>query len=148
MVRRRTTLSQVVHNPSKKQVLLFVPNLVGYARLALVGAAACIGAETQSAALCSYWLFLGNFVLDGLDGVLARRLCQVSAFGAFLDVAVDCFSRAVVWVWAVGPAATVPVTLELLTFVCTHKGGGAAWRTGCFRDAPAWVRAVMADGEA
>ena len=26
------------------------------------------------------------------------------------------------------------------------QGGGAAWRTGCFRDAPAWVQAVMADG--
>ena len=46
---------------------------------------------------------------------------QASAFGAFLDVAVDCLSRAVVWTWAVGPAAAVPVTLELLTFVCTHK---------------------------
>jgi len=42
-------------------------------------------------------------------------------FGAFLDVAVDCFSRTCVWVWAVGPAAAVPITLELLTFVCTHK---------------------------
>lgn len=27
-----------------------------------------------------------------------------------------------------------------------RQAGGAAWRTGCFMDAPTWVRAVMADG--
>lgn len=26
------------------------------------------------------------------------------------------------------------------------QGGGAAWRTGCFKDAPAWVQSVMANG--
>jgi len=58
-------------------VLLFAPNLVGYARLALLGVAACVGAQTQRAALVTYWVLLLSFALDGLDGVLARRLCQV-----------------------------------------------------------------------
>lgn len=60
-----------------RQVLLFAPNLVGYARLALLGVAACVGAQTQRAALVTYWVLLLSFALDGLDGVLARRLCQV-----------------------------------------------------------------------
>ena len=58
------------------QVVLFAPNLVGYGRLVLLGAAACTGAQTRHAALCTYWLFLSNFILDGVDGLLARRLCQ------------------------------------------------------------------------
>ncbi len=29
--------------------------------------------------------------------------------------------------------------------VCYLQGGGAAWKTGCFREAPRWVQAVMAN---
>ena len=36
-------------------------------------------------------------LLDGLDGALARRLGQASAYGAFLDVAVDNISRSALW---------------------------------------------------
>ena len=47
---------------------------------------------------------------------------QTSAFGAFLDVAIDCCSRAVLYAWALeGPCAALPIALELLTFVATHK---------------------------
>ena len=59
--------------------------------------------------------------ISGLGQIVCAASAQATAFGAFLDVAVDCFSRAVVWACAVGPWAALPITLELLTFVCTHK---------------------------
>ncbi|BDA42642.1 hypothetical protein COCOBI_03-5350 [Coccomyxa sp. Obi] len=74
-------------------------------------------------------------------------LNQTSAFGAWLDVAIDNTSRGVLYAWTLpGPAAAFPIALEFLTFVATHKGGGAAWKTGCFSQAPAWVKAVMDNG--
>ncbi|KAK9909620.1 hypothetical protein WJX75_005194 [Coccomyxa subellipsoidea] len=79
--------------------------------------------------------------------LLNRALEQTSAFGAWLDVAVDNISRAVLYAWTLpGPAAAFPIALEFLTFVSTHKGGGAAWKTGYFCEAPPWVKAVMRNG--
>ena len=135
-------------------MLLYAPQCVGYARIALLGAALLSGAAQPHLTVS---LFLANFILDGLDGYLARTLQQVrsadarqpqdlpillivcmqylsehaytmmhamqtSAFGAFLDVAIDCCSRGVLYVWALeGPLAALPITAELLTFVATHK---------------------------
>ena len=53
----------------------------GYARLLLVVIAHCLTASHPSAALV---LFVAFAVLDGLDGYLARRLGQTSAFGAWV----------------------------------------------------------------
>lgn len=55
-------------------VALFVPNLIGYLRLVLLAAAFCTGV---SAPQLTYCLFLVNLLLDGLDGIVARRLNQV-----------------------------------------------------------------------
>lgn len=47
---------------------------------------------------------------------------QMSSFGAWLDVAIDNISRAVLYAWTLpGPAAAFPIALEFLTFVATHK---------------------------
>ena len=47
---------------------------------------------------------------------------QTSAFGAFLDVAVDCISRGTLYAWAInGPASALLIALEFLTFCATHK---------------------------
>ncbi|CAI5989760.1 unnamed protein product [Closterium sp. NIES-65] len=53
--------------------------------------------------LCAL-LYLLNMALDGVDGVVARRLRQVSAFGAILDVAVDNALRTAMWAAAVNSA--------------------------------------------
>lgn len=55
------------------QVLLYVPNLIGYIRLLLLASAIWVG---TSRAGVTYWLFAVNMLLDGIDGVLARRLQQ------------------------------------------------------------------------
>lgn len=60
------------------QVALFVPNLIGYFRLLLLGTTFFTG--TKSCQL-TYWLFVTTLLLDGLDGIVARRLkqaCRVS----------------------------------------------------------------------
>ncbi|DBA85054.1 hypothetical protein WJX79_010359 [Trebouxia sp. C0005] len=126
------------------QVALFVPNLIGYLRLVLLAAAVCTGV---SAPQLTYCLFLVNLLLDGLDGIAARRLNQCSSFGAFLDVFVDNLTRGTLWVWSTpAPFGILPVILETTVFTCTHRGGGAAWKTGCFSQAPRWVQSIMADG--
>lgn len=63
----------ILHVMSLRQVLLFVPNLVGYCRLGLLGASLLAG--TARPAL-TVFLFLVNFALDGVDGMLARALQQ------------------------------------------------------------------------
>jgi hypothetical protein len=160
-------------------VLLYAPQLVGYARIALLGTALLSGAARPH---LTAGLFVANFVLDGLDGYLARRLKQVrehplillvhacmslacsgsgtcdrdaamgpgrmqcrisagvlriqaSAFGAFLDVTIDCCSRGALYAWALaGPGAAFPIALEFLTFVATHKV--------TLRLLPCWVHAA------
>ena len=163
MLRHQVVL-QLNSRDTGGQVLLYAPQLVGYARIALLGTALLSGAARPH---LTAGLFVVNFVLDGLDGYLARRLNQVrqhysaraclhpacssgpsacdrmaalgtpamqtrmsagvlhmqaSAFGAFLDVTIDCCSRGVLYTWALaGPGAAFPIALEFLTFVATHK---------------------------
>ncbi|KAL4422445.1 hypothetical protein ABPG75_008642 [Micractinium tetrahymenae] len=132
------------------KVLLLPPNLVSHARLALALAAAASSARGPCVlALC---LATACIALDPLDGWLARRLGQQTAFGALYDVAIDNLVRALLWAGAAAGAASgiggggggggapfwaawaaVPAVLEGLTLACTHAVGGAAWKTGCFR---------------
>ncbi|KAG2494852.1 hypothetical protein HYH03_007092 [Edaphochlamys debaryana] len=109
---------------------------------------ACVGAAlARSQPRTALLLFLANFVLDGVDGALARRLGQTSSFGAFLDVAVDVASRGLLWVMALGAPGLAPVLLEALTFVATHAASGPAWKDrAAFAGAPRWAQAVMANG--
>jgi hypothetical protein len=126
------------------QVLLLPPNAVCLLRLLLAFAAAA-AAAAPSAAPLAFWLFAASLALDALDGWLARQLQQETAFGAFLDVAVDNCTRALLWCAAAAGCgcgiasawAALPIALEGVTFACTHAGGGAAWKTGCYR----WVAA-------
>ncbi|KAG2444197.1 hypothetical protein HYH02_009135 [Chlamydomonas schloesseri] len=130
--------------PSISAVLLNVPNTVTYSRIILLLWAAVVAASRPRLAL-TLWLL--NFVLDGVDGALARRLGQTSAFGAFLDVAVDIASRGLLWVgWAAavaaadaaavtaaGATAAVGTPVAGATAPATAlaaAGGGAAGATG------------------
>ncbi|XP_078661350.1 uncharacterized protein LOC144905519 [Branchiostoma floridae x Branchiostoma belcheri] len=119
------------------QVLWYVPNVIGYIRLALL-LAAWLTFDIPMLFLPFYTI---SIILDGIDGWAARKLNQVSAFGAWLDVAVDCVGRSLLWCclyqWGFFLAC-----LEWLVFVCTHNMG-PAWRS---TTAPWWVEAVMAKG--
>lgn len=72
-----------------EDVLIYVPNLIGYSRIACA-----IGALFLMIAAKDYWilaiiLYLANFVGDLFDGLVARRLGQTSTFGGLLDMVTD-----------------------------------------------------------
>ena len=58
-----------------QDVLLYVPNIVGYVRLALLALAIVIGRQQQY--YVAFYLLILNFALDAVDGILARALNQV-----------------------------------------------------------------------
>ena len=69
-----------------------VPNLVTLSRIILIPLLIGIyympfSEETQNIAATTVFIFAG--ITDWLDGYLARRLNQMSAFGAFLDPVAD-----------------------------------------------------------
>ncbi|KAJ3118886.1 hypothetical protein HK100_000520 [Physocladia obscura] len=67
-------------------VYLFIPNLIGYARLATCAWACWLMATQPVAAVALYSL---SCLLDALDGYAARALDQSSRFGAVLDMVLD-----------------------------------------------------------
>ena len=82
-------------------VFLFVPNLVGYARVVLAAAGIyCMGIERlwmHGAAL-----YFVAFACDALDGIAARHFDQCSTFGAVLDMVTDRCSTAALFVTLAG----------------------------------------------
>ncbi|XP_049848729.1 uncharacterized protein LOC126316677 [Schistocerca gregaria] len=72
-------------------VYLFIPNIIGYIRILLVGSA-FLSANAHP------WRFLTLYglgqLLDSIDGYAARSLGQVSKFGAMLDMVIDRVSTA------------------------------------------------------
>ncbi len=70
------THKNLAHRECKSQdVLLYIPNIVGYVRLALLVLAIGIGREQQY--YIAFYLLVINFALDAVDGILARALHQV-----------------------------------------------------------------------
>ncbi|KAF0303828.1 CDP-diacylglycerol--inositol 3-phosphatidyltransferase [Amphibalanus amphitrite] len=67
-------------------VYLFVPNLIGYARVVLALLSLWFMAERHAAAAACYVI---SGLLDALDGHAARLLNQSSQFGAMLDQLTD-----------------------------------------------------------
>ncbi|KAA0157497.1 hypothetical protein FNF29_00073 [Cafeteria roenbergensis] len=68
-------------------VVLFIPNLIGYARIAL--GVAAFGFVDNPLVFCA--LYFTSQGLDALDGVCARACGQTSRFGAVLDMVTDRF---------------------------------------------------------
>jgi cardiolipin synthase (CMP-forming) len=76
-------------------MLFNVPNLITYSRIVLIPLIvglfylpdAWLSYENKNIVACSIFVFAA--VTDWLDGYLARRLNQMSAFGAFLDPVAD-----------------------------------------------------------
>ncbi|CAN0393839.1 unnamed protein product [Lampetra fluviatilis] len=83
--------------------------------------------------------------MDGIDGWLARRLHQTSAYGAWLDVAIDNLGRGLLWSHLCQGWGYLLSALEWTVFVCNHRSLGADWKEK-FDGAPRWVQAVMANG--
>jgi len=71
----------------ERDVFLFVPNVIGYARVVL-GVAAFVAAG-RGWADAFVGLYVGSFALDAVDGWAARLLGQASRFGGVLDMVTD-----------------------------------------------------------
>ncbi|KAL6768283.1 CDP-diacylglycerol-inositol 3-phosphatidyltransferase 1 [Auxenochlorella protothecoides] len=67
-------------------VYLYVPNLIGYARIAFALYGFAVASTSPGAMVLSYAL---SFVCDELDGRFARMLNQTSTLGQVLDMVTD-----------------------------------------------------------
>lgn len=69
-----------------QKVFMYVPNLIGYARV-LLNIACCF--TFFSHYVLTFWMYLTSFVLDLFDGYYARKLKQCSKLGIVLDMVTD-----------------------------------------------------------
>ncbi|XP_065715604.1 CDP-diacylglycerol--inositol 3-phosphatidyltransferase [Patagioenas fasciata] len=69
-----------------ENVLLFAPNVIGYARVALAAASFWLMPSRPGPAAALYG---ASAALDAVDGAVARRLHQGTRFGAMLDMLTD-----------------------------------------------------------
>lgn len=74
-----------------RNVLLYYPNLIGYARVALVLTSYYLAETNWKASSC---LYVVAFAGDAVDGHVARKFNQASRFGAVLDMVTDRCSTA------------------------------------------------------
>ena len=126
---------------TRSSILLYVPNLIGYARLTLLALAVPFFQSHPPAFL---GLYLLQMSLDMVDGYLARLLSQESRIGAVLDVVADNSARTMMYMCAVANAtsssssssplllaylatATAIIILEWITFASSH---GSSLATG------------------
>jgi CDP-diacylglycerol--inositol 3-phosphatidyltransferase len=76
-------------NATPQQILLYIPNLIGYLRILLT-----ISSLSIMILLPSHWflatlLYIASFVGDLFDGMAARKLGQTSTFGGLMDMVTD-----------------------------------------------------------
>eukprot|EP00401_Gymnodinium_catenatum_P056095 CAMPEP_0117473130 /NCGR_PEP_ID=MMETSP0784-20121206/8612_1 /TAXON_ID=39447 /ORGANISM="" /LENGTH=178 /DNA_ID=CAMNT_0005267319 /DNA_START=156 /DNA_END=689 /DNA_ORIENTATION=+ len=99
------------------------------------------------------------WLLDAVDGLLARWLNQCTRFGAFLDILVDNVLRATLWFGSVHlqaessrfliQAALIFPAVEWTCMLATQEsvsGGNRTHWKNRTQDAPPLVRRIMADG--
>ncbi|XP_071946428.1 CDP-diacylglycerol--inositol 3-phosphatidyltransferase-like isoform X1 [Antedon mediterranea] len=120
-----------------RSVFLYVPNLIGYARLTLLFSSCLFYTRSPMVFLA---LYSANAVLDVFDGIAARKLNQCSAFGAWFDVVIDNIGRGMLWSRLYQWGCFIAM-LEWLVFVCTHSLG-ARWKV-VVHETPWLVRKVM-----
>ncbi|XP_067670094.1 uncharacterized protein [Haliotis asinina] len=121
------------------EVLLFVPNIIGYIRIVLASVAIIF---FHYPVICTI-LYGISVLLDGIDGYAARKLNQTSIFGAWFDVVIDNFSRGLLWC-SLYKWGYLVVFLEWVTFMSTHSRG-SNWKV-TEEHFPTLVQLVMANG--
>ncbi|CAO2825835.1 unnamed protein product [Amaranthus hypochondriacus] len=77
--------------PRMSTIYLYVPNIIGYIRVLMNCLAFAICFSHKGIFSVLYFV---SFVCDGIDGWFARKLNQVSTFGAVLDMVTDRISTA------------------------------------------------------
>jgi phosphatidylglycerophosphate synthase len=100
------------------------PTMITIASLP-VGIAAAVAAATQWWTV-AFWLFVGNRVLDGLDGLLSRERALQSDLGGYLDIMVDfvIYAAIPIGVWM---GTGRESTLFLLVLLAVFYVNAASW---------------------
>jgi CDP-diacylglycerol--glycerol-3-phosphate 3-phosphatidyltransferase len=75
---------------STRRVKFTLPNVLTLSRVPMMFVVvALMYTDRPGAATWALWLFVATALTDWLDGLLARRANQVSAFGRFMDAVID-----------------------------------------------------------
>ena len=75
---------------STGRVKFTLPNVLTISRVPMMFVVvALMYSDWAGAATWAFWLFIASALTDWLDGLLARRANQVSAFGRFMDAVID-----------------------------------------------------------
>ncbi|XP_065582132.1 uncharacterized protein LOC136041407 isoform X2 [Artemia franciscana] len=122
----------------RTDILFYIPNIIDYIRIIFL-AFAVVYRSNPWTCLSLYSI---SILLDGLDGVAARKFDQVSEFGAWLDVVIDNAGRAFLWS-NISEVGFLISSLEWITFICNHSMG-SEWKN--LSTAPYFVRKVMGNG--
>lgn len=117
-----------------------LPNVISLLRLAAVPVVAWLIARQYWEAAC--WLFLGAALSDGIDGLLARWLGQLTRLGAALDTVAD-KALGVVTLVMLTQAGAIPlwVTLAILLRDTIVVLGALSYRglAGHLEIQPTWL---------
>lgn len=70
-------------------VLLYVPNLIGYGRIIFTLTSLILMTIAPSQWIISIALYVASFVGDLFDGMAARKYNQTSTFGGLMDMVTD-----------------------------------------------------------
>jgi phosphatidylglycerophosphate synthase len=137
-------------------VALYVPNLLGYARIHLAFVGLSYAQQQRAALAITIWIF--SAFLDLFDGMLARKLNQCSKFGILIDIAADNILRTITWVACILVAHDKPlivslsaavICLEWFTMLATQlhskEGGGLHWKAARSKD-PAIIQYYFSNG--
>ncbi|XP_039253845.2 uncharacterized protein LOC120330921 [Styela clava] len=126
---------------TKWDIFFFIPNLIGYLRLLLIGVS-WYYIEYPSFFIPVYMI---NVILDGIDGWAARKFNQISDFGAVLDVIVDLIGRGMVWCY-ISKFGYAVIAFEWIVFIGnTERASGKQWKSS-FEKVPNFVSLVMNKG--
>ena len=102
------------------RTFLYIPNLIGYLRIALLVFAFSVRNENYGLFFCSYFL---SFALDMADGIAARAFGQSSRFGAVLDMLTDRITSLVMALICVGvpnSSLSTYITIWIAIDIASH----------------------------
>eukprot|EP00921_Rhytidocystis_pertsovi_P017755 GHVQ01027887.1.p1 GENE.GHVQ01027887.1~~GHVQ01027887.1.p1 ORF type:complete len:242 (+),score=19.56 GHVQ01027887.1:363-1088(+) len=99
-------------------VLMYVPNVIGYVRIVLVIVCCWLAHKSW---IMTVLLYGSSQFMDALDGWTARRYGQVSVFGAVLDQVTDRLSTVLLYFLNV---AAYPEYLSVVFLLCVVDLGG------------------------
>lgn len=117
----------------KLPIALYVPNIMGYARIFLAFTGLYISSSRPVAAI---WTWLASASLDAMDGIVARALNQTSSLGILIDICADNMLRSSIWMAAAisgkSPMTTVMaclfISVEWTTMLATQLSADMHWK--------------------